>query len=398
MISLFVLFIGGIYVYFRRTKILAGIVEKSGVNARMSKIEQSEKRFSQEANRRLNAIEQKWTQRVQELERLMDYNYQARDYIDKVSLTKVSEDPDLVASLPKLGPDHWNQSAKVFSRYLANKHLQKVYARQPRREIFHGAHISDNIKEQSFYEITLLESDTNQALYRLIDNPEKLKMALTYPGDYLFAGCEVSGPPGEIHETTILEYTYGILQKQGENWKITKKAELRYLFDTPDWNIFGILDTTTDKIREKSNNQLSKSELKEIVKEELSAFNKMLKAKGADALASKEDIKKHTKLAIKASQGYITNRFETEAAESTELKEKIKVLEADIVKSLETVSHSLAVKNDKANQDVANRISTLQKEVNSNVDALKEELKKLGGLQKRLEKQLMEQKTVNHNP
>ncbi len=123
----------------------------------------------------------------------------------------------------------FTEDTALFSAYL-HKGYQRRYLELPRNNLFFGRKATPQIEENSVYELCVLEKDPTRALFRMIDQVDVIDKALRFPHDYIFPVCDVFGS-GNIQEATQLEYSYGIVVKDGPNWRIIQKAKLRYFLD-----------------------------------------------------------------------------------------------------------------------------------------------------------------------
>ena len=182
-------------------------------------------------------------------EEAMTYNFEEKSHIEKVDMEAYLESKEV---LKKLKSQHWNPNATLFSRYLIGG-FEIKYSPIPRNELFFGENITDvRDEDESVFELLFPENEPEKMLFRFIDDPAVLGIALKFPDEYISSVCEVIGK-GDITQAKYIEYTYGIAQKDGVNFRMRERAAFRYFLDSPSANsLTGELIHHEDEKEEKS--------------------------------------------------------------------------------------------------------------------------------------------------
>lgn len=103
------------------------------------------------------------------------------------------------------------------------------YASSPQKGVFYGRRLENGfISKQTVYKITVDKENPTQASFSLVTDEATIRLALNILDSYILPAMELRGPGKIADATDIGPVEPGILQKEGENWKIIKKGVLHY--------------------------------------------------------------------------------------------------------------------------------------------------------------------------
>ena len=106
-----------------------------------------------------------------------------------------------------------------------NLSIQRFYAPAPRNGVFYTDNLSPHFEVGThYYEIRITDSGNSE--YTLVDNNEARRLAFNIQDDYILPAMDIQG--SEIIDPARVQIIeMGELVKEGENWKISKKAVLK---------------------------------------------------------------------------------------------------------------------------------------------------------------------------
>ncbi|GAB5554936.1 MAG: hypothetical protein Sapg2KO_45270 [Saprospiraceae bacterium] len=103
------------------------------------------------------------------------------------------------------------------------------YASSPQKGVFYGRRLENGfISKQTVYKITVDKENPTQASFTLVTDEATIRLALNILDSYILPAMELRGPGKIADATDIGPVEPGLLQKEGENWKIVKKGVLHY--------------------------------------------------------------------------------------------------------------------------------------------------------------------------
>lgn len=103
------------------------------------------------------------------------------------------------------------------------------YASSPQKGVFYGRRLENGfISKQTVYKIMVDKDKPAQASFTLVTDEATIRLALNILDSYILPAMELRGPGKIADATDIGPVEPGILQKEGENWKIVKKGVLHY--------------------------------------------------------------------------------------------------------------------------------------------------------------------------
>ena len=103
------------------------------------------------------------------------------------------------------------------------------YASSPQKGLFYGRRLERSfLSRQTVYKITIDAYDPNRATFSLVDDEDTVRLALNIPDSYIAPGMELRGE-GKLSESRdIGPIEPGMLEKEGDNWRIVKKGIVHY--------------------------------------------------------------------------------------------------------------------------------------------------------------------------
>lgn len=112
---------------------------------------------------------------------------------------------------------------------IPGKQQQIWYASSPQKGLFYGRRLEDKfMPRQTVYKITVDAYDPNRATFTLVEDEDTIRLALNIPDSYIAPAMDLKGE-GKVSESRdIGPIEAGLLEKEGENWKIVKKGVLHY--------------------------------------------------------------------------------------------------------------------------------------------------------------------------
>lgn len=108
--------------------------------------------------------------------------------------------------------------------------IPSFYSPAPTKEgVFFGEELSKFEDSESIYQIFVDNRDSKKAEFWLLDNREVILKVAAYAGSYLSPACILKGPESiSIKDANQLDILPGILIKEGNNWRVEKKAEINW--------------------------------------------------------------------------------------------------------------------------------------------------------------------------
>lgn len=103
------------------------------------------------------------------------------------------------------------------------------YASSPQKGVFYGRRLENGfISKQTVYKIMVDKENPAKASFTLVTDEATIRLALNILDSYILPAMELHGPGKIADATDIGPVEPGLLQKEGENWKIVKKGVLHY--------------------------------------------------------------------------------------------------------------------------------------------------------------------------
>ena len=103
------------------------------------------------------------------------------------------------------------------------------YASSPQRGVFYGRRLENGfISKQTVYKIMIDKENPERATFTLVTDEPTIRLALNILDSYILPAMELHGPGKIADATDIGPVEPGLLQKEGDNWRIVKKGVLHY--------------------------------------------------------------------------------------------------------------------------------------------------------------------------
>lgn len=134
--------------------------------------------------------------------------------------------PDTTKPQPHSGPED-RRKTETLASPAVEKHTAPVrgqkygYPPDTEGEFFEAKNVSDQFQPAETPYLIEIHSDT-EASFKLVDDYDTLIRAFQYPGSFLTA-CQLLKKSGQLTNPGSIVMTPGKLQKEGNDWRVTKK-------------------------------------------------------------------------------------------------------------------------------------------------------------------------------
>ncbi len=113
--------------------------------------------------------------------------------------------------------------------------FSRLYAKPPSKDnFFLGKLVSKEIGKDSSFEFFIPNNNPRVGYYRILDTPENVRRAVSNPKHYLFKACQVLGV-GNIMNAQVLDVSLGIIEKDGDDWKVTDRCKVEFSMDLDEY-------------------------------------------------------------------------------------------------------------------------------------------------------------------
>ncbi|MEM6379455.1 MAG: hypothetical protein AAF705_14700, partial [Bacteroidota bacterium] len=152
-------------------------------------------------------------------------------------LSVESMDPPLEVEMPEISePDDQPEESIAPAEQLELNPIPNTlmpqfiyYASSPQRGVFYGRRLENGfIPKQTVYKIIIDKENPEQASFTLVTDEATIRLALNILDSYILPAMELRGPGKIADATDIGPVEPGLLQKEGDNWRIVKKGVLHY--------------------------------------------------------------------------------------------------------------------------------------------------------------------------